>query len=482
MRRGAKYPGKGKKGRSMSEKEVDDPEPLDFLRESESLQTEVQEETPQCSPERKPFHVVLTTMSTTYLNWQSEIMYYHFKKQQRLNPCTEMANFTRLVANDGAQPDGLANKMPSIFYHQIDTQTLDREYGSYAVLNRPHSVLQFVRDTFAFNNIKEDYIFFVETDHVFLRDIPNLATPDTPVGYPFGYMRPSPSYDAYVKKLWPNGSWNMTQQIGPSPLIIYKDLLVKVAEPWSDFAKQLKADPGTSRVFGWVLEMWGYAIAAASVGIRHKLIAEFQCEPGTASRLDAGYLQKYYIHHYTYGSEYTMNGANMMNTIGEWSLDKRHYGGSYPPRNLKGPPRAAAERNYAALWLTNAWNEAMDGIEDWPTYPTLGTYGWRRESGTDAEIAASPIAQQVIDVHWSWSGIKGLIFKAHGELQTPWGKGKWGLVKARSFSCDVDEPEKFCLFADFSNSLHNVYFNSTSEFTSRRIGDGETVKGLRVGV
>eukprot|EP00854_Cymbomonas_tetramitiformis_P028544 gene28544-35401_t len=311
-------------------------------------------------------------MSTTYMLWQSEIMYYHFKKQQKSNPCTEMANFTRLVANTGGIPDALADKMPSIFYPAIAEREIFTTYKGYAVVNRPYSVVQFVKDSFAFNNIKEDYIFFVETDHVFLRDIPNLATPSTPAAFPFGYMVPNKAFDKIIKRYWPEGSWNMTEQVGPSPLIIHKDQVVKVAQPWFDFSHKLKTDLEADRVFGWVLEMWGYALGAASVGIRHQLFSEFQCEPGTASRISPGYLKKYFIHHYTYGSEYTLNGANMLNTIGEWSLDKRHYGSSYPPRNLKGPPHAAAERNYAALWLTNAWNEAMDNIEDWPTFPTLG--------------------------------------------------------------------------------------------------------------
>ena len=47
-----------------------------------------------------------------------------------------------------------------------------------------------------------------------------------------------------------------------------------------------------------------------------------------------------------------------VNQIGEWSLDKRHYGGDYPPRQLQPPPRGA---NAAARWLLGAWNEARRG-------------------------------------------------------------------------------------------------------------------------
>ena len=44
-------------------------------------------------------------------------------------------------------------------------------------------------------------------------------------------------------------------------------------------AVKLKADRDADRIFGWVLEMWGYTIAAASVGIKHR-VSNLQIEPG----------------------------------------------------------------------------------------------------------------------------------------------------------------------------------------------------------
>jgi len=40
------------------------------------------------------------------------------------------------------------------------------------------------------------------------------------------------------------------------------------------------------------------------------------------NQLKPDFWKQYYIYHYTYGIEYTMDGKPMMNTIGEWSLDK----------------------------------------------------------------------------------------------------------------------------------------------------------------
>lgn len=140
-----------------------------------------------------------------------------------------------------------------------------------------------------------------------------------------------------------------------------------MAQPWLDFSLALKTDSEANAVLGWVLEMWGYVLAAGSLGIKHTVLPNFQIEPGAyppppptlapyisqiasavhtcgmpsggaASLADArgrrrlsaanlnqlkpDFWKQYYIYHYTYGIEYTMDGKPMMNTIGEWSLDK----------------------------------------------------------------------------------------------------------------------------------------------------------------
>ena len=87
----------------------------------------------------------------------------------------------------------------------------------------------------------------------------------------------------------------------------------------------------------------------------------------------------------TYGIEYTLQGRPQgFNTIGEWSLDKRHYGGAYPPPNLDPPPNGV---NPSTRWLWNAWNTAINAAGDtWPATNAMGTIGWRRESISSSEI------------------------------------------------------------------------------------------------
>jgi len=227
-----------------------------------------------------------------------------------------------------------------------------------------------------------------------------------------------------------------------------------------------------------VLEMWGYAIAAASVGIRHKIIPAMQIEPNAYARTADDFYKNHYIFHYTYGIEYKLSGQPQgFNTIGEWSLDKRHYGGAYPPPNLDPPPTGA---NPSTRWLWHAWNSAILAEGDtWPSTNAMGTVGWRRESITSSEIRKSPLASKVLGTEWLWAGIKSLSFNDDGKLKTPWGEGKWGLaIKPKGMS--MCQPPNECLFADFSGAAHHVSFELPSTFTSMRVGDGEVVNGTRI--
>ena len=58
-----------------------------------------------------------------------------------------------------------------------------------------------------------------------------------------------------------------------------------------------------------------------------------------------------------------------------------------------------------------------------------------------------------------------MTFKAGGELSTPWGGGRWGVLRGER------------LFADFVGSRHNLKFEREGQFLSSRCGDGDPVVG-----
>ena len=432
----------------------------------------------KCPAGRRPYHTILTAQGTVYNQWQARIMYHHWLKQRAIDgPCTEMSNFTRLCPSPKGEPDGVEKYIPTIFVEQLTTEVLAK-YGHFGVLNRPHSVMEFFKNPALRARVVEEYVLIAETDHVLTKPMPNLATLTEAAAHAFGYMHAGAHHQKVVDLCHSGGSWRDLQPVGPSPLIIRLADLERLTPRWLEFSYKLRGDPMPATLIqDWVLEMWAYAIAAASLGVRHKIIPGFQIEPNAYARTSEGFEKDHYIFHYTYGIEYTLKGRPQgFNTIGEWSLDKRHYGGAYPPPNLDPPPEGA---NPSTRFLWDAWNSAILAAGDtWPKTNAMGTIGWRRESISRAEIARSPLASKVVGTRWLWAGIKYLEFRDAGELKTPWGTGKWGLAQ-KPKGLAACQPPNECLFADFSGGAHHVSFNLPDSFLSTRVGDGEEVKGTR---
>ena len=230
-------------------------------------------------PGRRPYHTLLTTQATTYQQWQSRIMYYHFAKQRaRDGPCTPMGGFTRLVASERGEADGLEREMPSVFVLQYTVEEIAR-YGHFGVLNRPYSVVQWIEGG-GMERLEEPYVYIAETDHVLMKPLPNLAPVGKAAAFQFGYMHAGPGHQSVIDRHAPGTSWRNVQPVGPSPLIIEKASLRRLAPLWLNLSLRLKVDPDADRRFGWVLEMWGYSIAAASLGIEHEVRRDFQIEGG----------------------------------------------------------------------------------------------------------------------------------------------------------------------------------------------------------
>ena len=429
-------------------------------------------------PKRRPYHTLLTTQATVYQQWQSRIMYFHFVKQRKADgPCTDMTGFTRLVASENGEPDGLEGEVPSAFVRQYTTAEI-AQYGHFGVLNRPFSVVQFIQNG-GFERIKEPHVWIAETDHVLMRPLPNLAHDDgRAAAFSFGYMHASYGHQSLIDRFAPGVKYSDVQPVGPSPLMISKSKLALLAPEWLNMSLRLKVDKTADQRFGWVLEMWGYSIAAAARGIRHDVLRNFQVEGGAGISALSAQSRGTYIFHYTYGIEYTLGGRPQgPNQIGEWSLDKRHYGAAYPPRGLQPPPSGASD---GARWLLDAFNEASAGIATWPSTKAIGTVGWRRVAGDG--ISSSKLAQRVAGSKWTWAGIKGMSFNAGGALTTPWGSGVWGCLPSGVDYHDDGFCKAGCLFADFGSALHNLRFDTEASpwtFDSYRLGDGAHVPGVK---
>ena len=374
----------------------------------------------------KKYHVILTAQDSVYQAWQTRVMYYHYKKQKALDPCGEIGGFTRML-NSG-RSDALMDEMPTIVVDQLDqgngckhTKENTCDMG-FPVMNRPHGVQQLLQKLPA--SITEEYVLITETDHVFLKPIPNLATPSRPVCYPFGYMNAkAPMLRPIVEKF--GFDPNVVDPCGPSPVLIHLPLLRKLTPEWLKLSFALKRDAEADKIFGWVLEMWGYTLAAAKLGVRHHVWSEFQQEPASLWHTDLD--GNPHIYHYTFGLEYTTDGIPVKK-IGDWSLDKRHFMNSYPSADLAPPPKCAGK---AAHTLRSLWVEAASNHPNWPE-GGRGTTGWGPAGLPGSSFTNLALESQIVSVGpWSWAGENGLYFFKGGRAHTPWGSAQWAFAKGK---------------------------------------------------
>uniref|UniRef100_A0A2P2QQU2 Uncharacterized protein MANES_04G158600 n=1 Tax=Rhizophora mucronata TaxID=61149 RepID=A0A2P2QQU2_RHIMU len=296
---------------------------------------------------KMPFHVALTATASTYSKWQCRIMYYWYKKQKDL-PGSGMGGFTRILHS--GRPDNLMDEIPTLV---VDPLPAGMDRG-YIVLNRPWAFVQWLEKA----TIEEEYILMAEPDHIFLRPLPNLAHQGYPVAFPFFYIKPAAN-EKIIRKFYPeaNGPVTNVDPIGNSPVIIHKELLEKIAPTWMNVSLRMKNDHETDTTFGWVLEMYAYAVASALHGVRHILQKDFMLQPPWD--LDT---RGKYILHYTYGCDYDLQGKLMYGKIGEWRFDKRSFLNGPPPKNVPLPPPGVPE---SVVTLVKMVNEATANISNW---------------------------------------------------------------------------------------------------------------------
>ncbi|KAE8732808.1 hypothetical protein F3Y22_tig00001728pilonHSYRG00059 [Hibiscus syriacus] len=167
-------------------------------------------------------------------------------------------------------------------------------------------------------DVKEDYILMEEPDHIIVKPILNLSKAGHGAAFPFFYIEPK-KYESVLRKYFPENKGPITNidPIGNSPVIIAKDSLEKIAPTWMNVSLAMKKDPETDKAFGWVFEMYAYAV----------------CLPCRVDSRKKGYVLGFWN-----SSEISISGKLTYGKIGEWRFDKRSFTTAALPKNLPLPP------------------------------------------------------------------------------------------------------------------------------------------------
>ncbi|GMN45488.1 hypothetical protein TIFTF001_014674 [Ficus carica] len=186
---------------------------------------------------------------------------------------------------------------------------------------------------------KFNYILMAEPDHIIVKPIPNLSRDGLGAAFPFFYIEPK-KYEKVLRKYFPEHKGPVTKidPIGNSPVIVGRESLKKIAPTWMNISLAMKKDPETDKAFGWVLEMYAYAVSSALHDVGNILYKDFMIQPPWDLKVG-----NKFIIHYTYGCDYNMKGELTYGKIGEWRFDKRSFDSILPPRNLPLPPPGVPE-------------------------------------------------------------------------------------------------------------------------------------------
>uniref|UniRef100_A0A0D3GDG8 Hydroxyproline O-arabinosyltransferase-like domain-containing protein n=1 Tax=Oryza barthii TaxID=65489 RepID=A0A0D3GDG8_9ORYZ len=319
-----------------------------------------------CRCSRGALPLLLISLSAAYLTytallssrsllprWQCRVMYYWFKRAREAGGGggAEMGGFTRILHS--GKPDAFVDEIPTFVADPLPAGT---DQG-YVVLNRPWAFVQWLQKA----DIQEEYILMAEPDHLIVKPIPNLSRDGRSAAFPFFYIEPK-KYENVLRKFFPEHEGPITKidPIGNSPVIARKESLARIAPTWMNISIAMKKDPETDKAFGWVLEMYAYAVASALHGVGNILHKEFMIQPPWDLEIGDAF-----IIHYTYGCDYDMKGKLTYGKIGEWRFDKRSYDSKPPPRNLSLPPNGVPQ---SVVTLVKMVNEATANIPNWDSY------------------------------------------------------------------------------------------------------------------
>lgn len=167
-----------------------------------------------------------------------------------------MGGYTRVL--QGEMHDWLSKVMPTVVVKNLPEELRK----DYAPMVRSYTLLLWSLSSH-FKQVKEDYIFMTEPDHILLGSPPNWATPRSIPSFHFNYMHPTREHFGHLQR-HPVGfeDFGLT---GNSPAIMHKIMLQKICPLWLLYNLKMQVDVISHEKLGWVREMGAYILAAAQI-------------------------------------------------------------------------------------------------------------------------------------------------------------------------------------------------------------------------
>jgi hypothetical protein len=204
--------------------------------------------------------VIFSCENSTYMWWQAELLHHSYVRAGMREQLTALVS---------------ATDTPTLSYSCSLMHTANYKDmipgDSYSPLNKPGAIFEWAR-----LQDNEDTVLIVDPDSIFVSRFKDPGP--VPQGEAFAdehsYMDPElPVSRVVLERHCKRTLHHKVQPVGIYILINRSDL-VELAPRWLQKAIDIRSDPvcrGTLPDNGWISEMWGYAIAAAELGVFHHI-------------------------------------------------------------------------------------------------------------------------------------------------------------------------------------------------------------------
>lgn len=274
--------------------------------------------------------MLLLVSDNEYQKWQMRVFHYHFIKSK------QTAKLVTIVSTKDRQKPSFTCDEPHmtcpIFVTDDYSVAPDGDY--FVVYNRAWALVEFLKDFRAKQaaGIDSEYtnVVIVEPDFILTTPVTAVARRRTIIGHHYFYMElgyPWANNTDVVRRCTERP--DLMSAIGV-PYIIHIEDLWQLLPAWIEKTRLCRfPQPWDQDRKSWIADMWGFACAAASLGMEAIADKDLTPEPP----MDYALRNRSIALHYTYGQDV---GA------GKWKFDKRQWNSVPQPRPLPPFPEGAS--------------------------------------------------------------------------------------------------------------------------------------------
>jgi hypothetical protein len=205
--------------------------------------------------------VIFSCEDKVYMWWQAELLHYTFVK-------TGMrADLTGLVAATGEQENTFTCNTVHVSNYKDKCSN-----EPLLCLNKPGGIAEWA----SLDGRLDETVLIVDPDSIFHREVPDIGP--IPNGEAYSEEHDYMGVDIPANKLVIDRHCKRAFRAGVQPIGIYilinRTCLAELSRLWLQRSIEIASDPVCREALagtGWLSDMWGYAIAAAELGIRHHI-------------------------------------------------------------------------------------------------------------------------------------------------------------------------------------------------------------------